>query len=72
MRLSDFSDWQVLRVTCTRCNNAVLLYPKSICLAARRPLTMTVADLEKKFRCSCCESLGEARIEIGPQPGGWR
>jgi hypothetical protein len=68
MRLSDFSDWQVPRVTGTRCKHAVLLDPKAICRAARRPLTMSVGELEKKFRCSC-DRLGEARVEIGPRPG---
>ena len=42
---------------------------KAICRAARGPLTMTVEDVEKKFCCTCCDRLGEARIEIGPKSG---
>ena len=69
MRLSDFAPWQVLRVTCTRCKHAVLLDPKAISRAAKSPLTMTVQDFEKKFRCSACKRKGEVKIEIGPRPG---
>lgn len=72
MRLQDFSDWQVLKVTCTRCRHAVLLDPKVISRAAKSPDTMTVQELENKFRCSACTRKGEVKIEIGPKPGAGR
>ncbi|MDR6632470.1 hypothetical protein J2X72_001254 [Phyllobacterium sp. 1468] len=69
MRLHDFSPWQVLRVTCTRCNHAVLLDPKALYRAANSPASMSVKDVEAKLRCSACTRKGEVKIEIGPRPG---
>lgn len=69
MRLSDFSDWQVLRVTCTRCKHAVLLDPKALYRAAKRSPSMSLEALEAKLRCSACTRKGEVKIEIGPKPG---
>ncbi|RCW77614.1 hypothetical protein C7476_1425 [Phyllobacterium bourgognense] len=48
MRLSDFSSWQVLRVTCTRCKHAVLLDPKTLYRAANSPASMSLKDIEAK------------------------
>ncbi len=70
MRLSDFSDWQVLRVTCTRCKHAVLLAPKVLYRAAKSSPAMSLKALE----CSVAplaHAKGEVENRNRAQAGCW-